>query len=244
MFKLIPAIFFTSHRKVYIVQMKELSVFVDESGDFGTYSSHSPYYIVTMVFHNQSRDLEQAIKKLDNELQQIGYDKHVVHTAPLIRREEKYQFMLPNERRTIFSKLFYFVVKSNIQYKSFVFHKKEFSNIHNFEMRMIKDISNYMRANLTYFQSFDKIILYYDNGQHELSQILKKVLRENLAKYEIRKITPNNYKLFQAADLICTLTLLEEKLKTQKLSKSEQLIFHSPKALKKDFLKAIHKKEL
>lgn len=30
--------------------MNDLSIFVDESGDFGKYARHSPYYIVTMVF--------------------------------------------------------------------------------------------------------------------------------------------------------------------------------------------------
>lgn len=29
--------------------MKELSIFIDESGDFGEYDYHSPWYIVTMV---------------------------------------------------------------------------------------------------------------------------------------------------------------------------------------------------
>ena len=31
--------------------MKELSIFIDESGDFGSYEPHSPFYIITMVFH-------------------------------------------------------------------------------------------------------------------------------------------------------------------------------------------------
>ncbi len=37
--------------------MAALSIFVDESGDFGTYSPHSPYYIVTMLFHDQNYDV-------------------------------------------------------------------------------------------------------------------------------------------------------------------------------------------
>ena len=32
--------------------MKELSIFVDESGDFGEYDYHSPYYIILMVLHD------------------------------------------------------------------------------------------------------------------------------------------------------------------------------------------------
>lgn len=48
--------------------MKELSIFIDESGDFGEYSYHSPYYIITMVFHNQSSSIDSALVQLDKEL--------------------------------------------------------------------------------------------------------------------------------------------------------------------------------
>lgn len=48
--------------------MKELSVFIDESGDFGEYSPHSPYYIITMVFHNQDASINEALAHLEQEL--------------------------------------------------------------------------------------------------------------------------------------------------------------------------------
>ena len=63
--------------------MKELSIFVDESGDFGEYSHHSPYYIVTMVFPNQDDDITEDIRKFDNELHLLGFNpKHCVHNVP------------------------------------------------------------------------------------------------------------------------------------------------------------------
>lgn len=65
--------------------MKELSIFVDESGDFGKYSTHSPYYIIVMVLHDQSKDISSEITKLNIELANLGYKNHVVHTEPLIR---------------------------------------------------------------------------------------------------------------------------------------------------------------
>ena len=43
--------------------MKELSVFIDESGDFGEYDERTPYYIITMVFHEQSHSISDAVKK-------------------------------------------------------------------------------------------------------------------------------------------------------------------------------------
>lgn len=54
---------------------------------------------------------------------------------------------------------------------------------------------------------------------------------------------PNEYRLFQVADLICTLELLRTKTEKGNLTNSEERIFHSKRDLKKDFLKGIKKKE-
>lgn len=215
--------------------MKELSIFVDESGDFGEYSAHSPYYIVTMVMHDQTKDISSKIAKLNDELANLGYADHVVHTEPLIRREEDYQSLLPDERRSIFTKLYYFTFKCDIQYKSFVFQKKEFENAFKLEGRMAREIALFIRENLAYFQGFEKVILYYDNGQHELNRILNTVLATELTDYDVRKVLPCDYKLFQAADLICTLELLRLKSEAGNLTRSETLIFHSKRDLKKTF---------
>lgn len=224
--------------------MHNLSIFVDESGDFGTYSNHSPYYIITMLFHDQDKDITSAIKKLDEEIQSLGYEKDfVIHTAPLIRKEEMFNAVMPNERRALFTKLFYFTLKSDIQYKTFVFEKKQFENTLKLEGRMAKEMSLFIRSNLTFFQSFDNVILYYDNGQHELNRILNAVLTTELSHYDIRKVLPKDYKLFQAADLICTIQLLALKRENKELSNSELLLFHNERELNKQFIRPIMKKQ-
>ena len=48
--------------------MKELSVFVDESGSFGPYQTHSPYYIVTLLLHDQSKDITDDISLFTRKL--------------------------------------------------------------------------------------------------------------------------------------------------------------------------------
>ncbi len=53
--------------------MRELSVFVDESGDFGTYDPKSPFYIIGMVFHDQHHDIKEKISKLEKELSNIRW---------------------------------------------------------------------------------------------------------------------------------------------------------------------------
>lgn len=224
--------------------MKELSIFVDESGDFGEFEKHAPYYIVTMVFHDQTVDISDKLKKLKNSLEQMGYgDEQAIHTEPLIRREKPYQYFQPNERRAIFSKLYYFTLNCDIKYKSFVFLKSEYENKFKLEARIARELSQFIRGNLAYFQGYEKVILYYDNGQHELNRILNTVLATELAEYDVRKVLPSDYRLFQVADLICTLELLRIKMENGQLSSSEERMFHSKRDLKKDFLKGIKKKE-
>lgn len=108
---------------------------------------------------------------------------------------------------------------------------------------MARDLSQFLRENLEYFQNFEKVIVYYDNGQYELNRILNTVLATQLADYDVRKVIPSEYRLFQVADLICTLELLKMKMEYGKLSNAEERIFHSKRDLKKDFLKGIRKKE-
>ena len=234
----LPAFFLTRYA------MTQLSIFLDESGDIGEYQSHSPYYIITMVFHDQAMDITDELKRLDQELSTLGYDNTANHTEPLIRREEAYRNLSPNERRRIFSKLYFFALRAPIRYKTFVFEKKHFSNVLELEARMAKEISAFLKENLEMFQGFSEIILYYDNGQHIITRTMNAVLATVFSQYTVRKVFPKDYRLFQVADLICTITLIRKKIETGDLSKSEQLLFHSKREFYKDFVKRIEKKSL
>lgn len=70
---------------------KILSIFVDESGDFGTFCAHSPYYLVTLLFHEQNINISDNIELLDQHIKNLGFPKHNIHTGPLIRREAIYK---------------------------------------------------------------------------------------------------------------------------------------------------------
>lgn len=223
--------------------MKKLSIFVDESGDFGPYAKHSPFYIITMILHDQSSDISNDIAKLSSEFINLGYtNDFVVHTGPLIRKEEIYCNMTPNDRRAIFSKLFFFTLRADIQYKSFVFDKRQYKDTMKMEATMARELSLFIRINLPFFQSFDNIILYYDNGQKQITRMLNNVLATELTEYDVRRVFPKDYKLFQAADLICTLELIDAKCKAGELTKSEMAVFHSKRDLYKQFIRPIKKK--
>lgn len=55
---------------------------------------------------------------------------------------------------------------------------------------------------------------------------------------------PTLYRLFQVADLICTLKLTELKMERKMLSPSEELFFEDERILKKNYIKPICQKLL
>ena len=97
---------------------------------------------------------------------------------------------------------------------------------------------------MLFFCSFDSVKVYYDNGQVEVTRILSSVFNALLENVEFRRVLPADYRLFQVADLICTLKLAELKLKNHLLSKSELYFFGDERTLKKNYLKPLAKKEL
>ena len=79
--------------------MNELSIFVDESGDFGVYDYRSPYYIISLVFHAQNNDIQSDLNRLESELNYLGLPEHCVHAGPIIRSENEYKELSLEDRR-------------------------------------------------------------------------------------------------------------------------------------------------
>ncbi len=223
--------------------MKELSIFIDESGDFGEYAPHSPYYIITMIFHNQDESIQSSINKLNQELSYLNLDNLCIHTGPIIRREGVYESMSVKERHHIFNKMVAFIRQINIRYKCFSIEKRNISDVVEATGRLSKQISQFIREHYTEFLSFDVVKIYYDNGQIEVSKILSSVFNALLPNPVFRKVMPVEYKLFQAADLLCTIELVKLKIKNNMFSKSEIAFFGNIRDLKKNYIKPLSKKE-
>ena len=113
--------------------------------------------------------------------------------------------------------------------------KKHISDVVEATGRLSRQISQFVRGHYEDFLSFDDVKIYYDNGQVEVSKILSSVFNALLPNPVFRKVMPSEYKLFQAADLLCTLELVRLKL--------EKIFFGNIRDLKKNYLKPLSKKE-
>lgn len=224
--------------------MKELSVFIDESGDFGEIKERPAYYLVTFVLHNQDNSIEKQVSKLEESVRASGFDVEYIHTGPVIRREEVFERYSIDERRKLLYKMLNFVNRCPISYLTVVVDRREATDKIALFGKLAKAINRALSEHIEFFSDFDKVIVYYDNGQVELSTILNAVFSIQFSNVEFRKAEPQKYRLLQAADFICSMELLRIKRDEKRLSKSEEHFFYKSQELKKTFLKSVEKKKL
>ncbi len=224
--------------------MNKLSIFIDESGDFGKYDIQSPYYIFSLVFHKQSDNIEDIVRNLDYRVSSIS-ERTLVHCGPIIRQEEIYRYINMDERRKIFNSLYFFAVKAPIEVKTIVVSKRECDPEDEMSLytKLVKQLSDFVKDNIRYLLSYDEIRVYYDNGQNQLVRIIHNTFQTLLNNVSFKRIVPDEYKLQQVADLFCTLKLLELKTHNNNLSISEKRFFEGQNKLKKNYLKLLKKKE-
>ncbi|HBU13336.1 MAG TPA: hypothetical protein DEB31_11660 [Clostridiales bacterium] len=159
-----------------------------------------------------------------------------------MRREYEYLSLSLTERKRIFNSLYNFARTVNIKYYTLNVEKKELEEKIDLNVQITKKLSAFLFKHLEVFTQYERIMVYYDFGQMELANILVSVFNTIFQVVEFRKVKPVDYKLFQAADMLCTLELLALKAEKNMLSKSESVFFTSSKNLNKAYLKAIQRK--
>ena len=222
--------------------MKHLSVFVDESGNFGKYNHRTPYYIVVFVLHDQAKDLTQNITRLNFRIQKYDLPNNMIHTGPLIRGEHEYRDLVLFERKQVFDSIFHFTRTIDVTYHSIIINKKQLKSKDELQNRIAKQLSALLKERLDYFVQYDCIKIYYDFGQKELTYIISKTFYDIFNRIELKKVSPSEYKLLQVADMLCMLELISKKAERKTLSKSELSVFESARSLTKSYLKDIFKK--
>lgn len=224
--------------------MKELSIFIDESGDFGDPVILPSYYLVTLVFHDQEEPIFSQIHQLEASTHNAGFDLDYIHTGPLIRRDEVFNRYSIDDRRKLMYKILNFMNSVPILHETIAVNRKNFSDRMTLIGRLSRELSQVLFQYRSYFFSFEHILVYYDNGQRDLGAILNAVFSSHFSNVEFRKAEPTKYRLLQVADFVCSMELLKIKKQEQRLSESEKKFFYKPQELKKTFFKSVDRKNI
>ena len=139
---------------------KEISVFVDESGSFEPDEESSRFYLICLVFHDQSSSISTLIDALELFLEQTGLGRsHCVHVGPLIRREDEYNQMRREERQAIFRRMMAFVRKSDISYRCFMIDKHFNDGDTAVHDKLLQDLVRFLVGYSEILNSYDKLNL-------------------------------------------------------------------------------------
>ena len=226
--------------------MPELSLFVDESGDFGLYKPDTPFYIVAMVFHDQSSPISQQMRDLDSDLISNNLRTSSIHTRPLLRHEDEYRNLTVQEQRYLLSRLYLFAKKCNLRYKVFVFDRRTCRAPGELARKASREITGFIQDSHALFASYDRTILYYDDGQKQLANILAGA-DDLISNIDHRHLDPTDYRLYrlaQVADLACCLELTKLHFDANQPTTSERCVFGNARDFRKSFYKTFQKKQL
>lgn len=192
----------------------ELSIFVDESGDFGVYQKICPFYIVCFVLHDQSINVENSIRKFRNTLIYFNLPNNYIHAGPIIRQEGNYYGLNLETRRKTIQATINLLRTTPIRYHCLIVDKSIARN----ELQLVTNLSfqikEFVHNYFMFFSNFNVIKVYYDNGQKQLAKILASILPITLpCKVIFKNVNkPEKYYFLQVADTICTLELINKKM--------------------------------
>ena len=223
--------------------MRELSIFIDESGSDDL---RERYYLVAFVFHEQDNSIVEGIKKYERAVADSGLPLLPFHASPLMNGKDQFKDLDIVERKRMFSLFRVMFRHLPISYKVFVFRTNRYRSLKQIADAMRREIIDFIFENLSWFQRFDAVKIYYDGGQGSVSSALHKAIDYALAKSAVvyKPTTSSDYYLAQAADYICTIEFTCLKYQTSKQTNTDQKFFGGSTAFKKGLLKEVRKKTI
>ena len=123
---------------------KELSIFVDESGDR---NGKARYYLLTLVFHDQSKEIMSEIKEYEKRLAIENLPNIPFHSEPLMNGHKDYKYLTISQRKKMFVHFSALVRRLPISYTTFIYRRNETGDPIKLTARMKQDISSLFLTN-------------------------------------------------------------------------------------------------
>lgn len=220
--------------------MKRLNIFVDETGEFGFGKGASELYGVSFTFHEQNNDITKELNVLNDRLNRIGYTD-MIHMANLIMKREDYSKLSIETRKSIFNSIYQFSRKIPVEYKTIIIDKRYTDSRIVLRQQLSKEINVMVKAHEKYFKKFDKIVMYYDNGQEVLGTILDSIFYR-FEGFEHRiEFNHKDKRLFQVSDMLTYIDKYDYKYKNKMPFTRGEKFFFSVEEIRK-ILRELNKK--
>ena len=224
--------------------MKELSVFIDESGDAGPISKH---YLVSLVLHEQDDSIDGVVGHYRRMLVDRRLSVAPFHFGPLLTGHDDYKWQDLYSRKQQLVAFANMCQRLPFRYACCSYEKKgALASAKGLSERISADITQLLDANLEYFQSFDRVKIYYDGGQSVVTNAIHSAIEGRLSRQAafFRDASPRRYVLSQVADYVCGIELTGLKFEKGEQTRTDLEFFSNVRAFKKNYLKKLRRKRL
>ena len=180
---------------------RRLNIFIDESGDFGFVDGSSELYWVSFTIHESDNSIVDDLEYLNNRLKKAHYDG-MIHLADLVARRGDYAHFDLEQRKNIFWSIFYFSKRVKVKIHTIIVDKRYKNNKTQLNRELAIEINKFFESISDYMNEFEKVVIYYDNGQEALGAIIDTLL---ITKENIEHRVEFNHKekrLFQVSDML------------------------------------------
>lgn len=180
---------------------RRLNIFIDESGDFGFVKGSSELYGVSFTIHESDNSIINDLEYLNNRLKKANYDG-MIHLADLVARRGDYAHFDLKQRKDIFWSIFYFSKRVNVKIYTIIVDKRFKNNKTQLNRELAIEINKFFESISDYMNEFEKVVIYYDNGQDALGAIIDTLLiTKNNIEHRI-EFDHKEKRLFQVSDML------------------------------------------
>lgn len=180
---------------------RRLNIFIDESGDFGFVDGSSELYGVSFTIHESDDSIVNDLEYLNNRLKKANYDG-MIHLADLVARRGDYAHFKLEQRKCIFWSIFYFAKRVKVKVHTIIVDKRFKNNKTQLNRELAIEISKFFDSINDYMSEFEKVVVYYDNGQEALGAIIDTLLiNKDNVEHRI-EFNHREKRLFQVSDML------------------------------------------
>jgi len=223
--------------------VRELSIFADESG---SKSDRNRYFLLTLVFHDQADSIKDKVGRYEESLSRSDLPNIAFHAGPALNGHGEYQYLTLVQRKKLLVSFNVLIQRLPVRYKTFVYRRTEYKDSGKLATRMKQDITEMLDERLEFFQAFDRVKIYYDNGQAIVKRALEESVTSLLSKQVVvtRRTTMTEYRLAQAADYLCAIELAALRYNAKEDGGTYNKFFGGVGSFKKNWLKQARRKRL
>lgn len=221
--------------------MRELSIFADEAGQ---QDMSDGYYLLTLVVHDQSEPIGEHIDEYERQLRAGGLPDIPLHMVCLLHGHGDYEGLDSHTRKGLLSRFNAFVRRLPIAYRTFSYSSYDVSGVKALSARMRRDLVNFIYEHFGSFQSFDRVVIYYDEGQQAVTKALHEAFDFMLGdgSVEYKRLCYQDRRLSQVADYLSSVELAAMRYAEGSESSTYRKFYGLRGDLRRNYLKQIRRK--